>query len=238
MKKIFSLVFCGILASSIGTTAIYAQESNTERVPYGFDSATQYEQTPDYYDAERVAAREAKYKQADSVLKQKKNVYSISLPLRAQKYSGWCGAAVAEMIVDYQLGSNNAYTQDKLAGMMKMDKYSDGSYVTDQAETLRTATKLNYEVTRTSDYSFANALRADINSYAGLSLPVDLYYIYNGRPHSGSIGHSLAAKGYSDANTVIFLDPWNLSGNTYGQHEVSINAMLSAINNFAGIYIW
>lgn len=238
MKKLLSLVFCGFLASTLGTTSISANEDDTESVPNGFDSASQYEQAPDYYEAERVAAREAKYEQAASVLKQKKSVYSISLPLRAQKYKGWCGAAVAEMIVDYQLGSNNTYTQERLASMMNMDKNSDGSYITDQAAALRTATKLNFEVTRTSDYSFANALRADINSYVGLSLPVDLYYIYNGRPHAGSIGHSLAAKGYSDANTVIFLDPWNLSGNYYGQHEVSINTMLSAINNFAGVYIW
>lgn len=235
MKKIVCFIFSCLLVTPLAFTSIHAED--TEKYE-GFDSKIQYEHAPDYYDAERVKAREEKIAQAEERLKQRKSVYSISLPLRAQKYRGWCGAAVAEMIVDYQLGPNNIYTQDKLAAMMGMTPSSSGSYISLQAAALREATKLNYEVTRTADYDFTKALKSDINAYVGLSLPVDLYYVYNNRPHSGAIGHSLAAKGYSDANTVIFLDPWNFDGNYYGQHEISISQMLRAINGFTGYYIW
>ncbi len=233
MKKLLCIMCCGILTTSLGIIKVSANEGEVETIPDGFDSAEQYEQVPDYYDAERIEARNEKYAKANQILKQRKNVYSISLPLRAQQDRYWCAAAVGEMIIDYQLGSDNIWTQAKIAKQMKTD--ATGAYVDDQATALRQITGLNFEVTRLSDYSFANALRADINSYVGLSLPVNLYYIYSS---SGTAYHSLAAKGYSDANTVIFLDPWVYDSSRYGQHEISISQMTTAIDKAFGIYIW
>lgn len=233
MKKLLCIMCCGILATSLGAIKISANEVEEGTVPEGFDSAEQYEQAPNYYDAERIAARNEKYANAEQVLNQRKSVYSISLPLRAQQTRYWCGAAVGEMIVDYQLGANNTWTQAKIASLMKTD--NTGAFVTDQAAALKQITGLNFEVTRTRDYSFASALKSNINAYVGLSLPVDLYYIYSS---SGTAYHSLAAKGYSDANTVVFLDPWVYDSSRYGQHEISISQMTEAINQAFGMYIW
>lgn len=230
MKKLISLLCCGILVSSIGTANVSANEKT---VPEGFDSLEQYEQAPDYYDAERVKARNDKMKKInDYTVSNRKNTYTISLPLRAQQNSSWCAPASGEMIIDYQLGENNTWTQSRIASEMKTT--SSGTTASNAAAGLRTITGLNFEVQKISELPLMNALKADINGYVGVMLLVNARYLYDG--FYG--GHAVAAKGYSDADTVIYLDPYSANPSIYGQHEVSISTMTNAIKYAEGLYIW
>ncbi|MEG0314498.1 MAG: C39 family peptidase [Erysipelotrichaceae bacterium] len=233
MKNVLIFMIFGMFLLPLGATEILANDEGTVNVPEGFDSEEQYEQVPDYYDAKRVSAREEKLKKIDNYkFTNRANIYTISLPLRGQQNESWCAPASGEMIIDYQLGSNNIWTQEKIAKAMKTT--SLGTTAGNAATALRDITGLNFEVQRISSLPLINALQSNINSYVGLMLLVDTRYLYVG---SGG-GHAVAAKGYSDNNTVIYLDPWKYDKIIYGQHEVPISTMTSAISGAEGLYIW
>lgn len=232
MKKILTYLITTTLMLGCLSTSALAQQNSESETRNGFDSNEQYEQIPDYYSSERVAAREAKlrdvYNVKENMNHRSGSKYTINLPLRGQQKTDWCAAAVIEMITDYQLGTPNKWTQTKIFN--DMNGKPNASNI---AATLRRSTGQSYEAQKISQLPLMTALKKDINSYAGLALLVEASYLYTGFKS----WHALAAKGYS-SNTVIYLDPWKYNPSIYGQHEVSINTMTSAIKGAEGIYVW
>lgn len=237
MKIIKIIILSTILFNSMGMS-LQAEEHSGD-IPEGFESWEQYEQAPDYNDPERVEARNAKLVKSASIEENPKlragGKYTIGIGLIGQETKYYCGPATGKMLIDYQLGKNNTWTQKKIAGnsYMKTDK-NQTTYTSDAAAALRNITKLNFEAQRISEVPLKTALKTDINAYVGLYLVVDINTLYPG--YNGG-GHAVAAKGYSDT-TVIYNDPYKYINTLYGTHEVSISKMTNAIKNEGGLYIW
>lgn len=156
---------------------------------------------------------------------------TIPLPLRGQQTPYYCAPAAGEMVIDYQLGRRNIFTQTRIANAMKTTTNGTTGY--NAARGLKQITKLNFTYTSLTEISLYNALRIDINANVGLLLPINLKLMYKDRRGY----HMVAAKGYS-SNTVIFLDPYKYDPTMYGQHEVALSTMESAIRNVENKIIW
>lgn len=239
MKKLLTYLMITLCLSitsmnfvSANETTVYenkwAEEANSP--PSGMIPESEEE----YNSSERIQERKLKMLQLENnknSSQSKVSKYTISLPLRGQQNSYYCAPAAGEMIIDYQLGPNNIYTQDKIANAMGTT--TSGTKGAGVARGLKAITGLNFTYQSLSEVPLLTALKTDINAYVGLVLPVEAGRLYSG--FSG--GHALAAKGYSNS-TVIYLDPWKYNPNIYGEHEVALSKMEYAIKGFENKIVW
>lgn len=233
MKKYIRFTTAWIMITIFWNSLMLNVNAEEEPNDSNYQNIEQQELTSDYNTVERIKAREAKieamYKNRS--VQNARASYTIALPLRAQENKYYCGPASGKMLIDYQLGNNNAWTQSKIAGYMGTT--TGGTTVWNAASALRTITGLNFEAQKISELPLINALKTDINAYVGVMVMYNVKSMYG----KTSSNHFSAAKGYS-GSTVTYLDPYKFDSSMYGQHEVSLTKMTSAITAGGGYYIW
>lgn len=157
-----------------------------------------------------------------------------------QETNWYCGPASAQMVIKYKTG--NLYSQATLASENYIGTDVDGgdSYVWKVTRTLQNLTGLNFEYSLVSQVNLGNSLVTDIDANCPLVLnpwSKDL----PGFNSADAYGHYVVGTGYEwnsqgslSYSKVIYLDPWK----SIGRQKIDVSAMVSAISQNTGYFIW
>lgn len=160
----------------------------------------------------------------------------LSVPLRQQQNSYYCGPASVQMTILQLRGSSPS--QQTLANNMGTNS-SNGTYVYRVAQELQKYTSYQYTTTSSSSYS------SDLIYSIDKGKPMIAHVRASSLPHSpgAGAGHYIVNTGYmwgmsgsSAVDRVYYNDP-HYNNNYYGSYYCTWSQMIKAINDRAGYYI-
>ncbi len=212
------------------------------------------EQAPNYYDADYQKEIQETNQKVDAYFNQKfKNgkissvdgkiipmsgsAKYLSVTLRKQENSYYCGPASTQMALQYVTGT--LYSQSSLATDMGTNS-SEGTYVYKVAQELNSKIGSSvYQYVLTSDRGFGSGLAYSIDKNKPVVCHTSTGVLPTYTPAT-SCDHYIVSIGYSydtaGSDNVRYNDPNNNSAH-YGVYNTTWSNMTDAINNRAGYFI-